>query len=102
MPDSDELYCADEVFMTGTAAEVTPVHEVDNRAIGTGRRIPSPSGCKNSTVLRCAETSSATRAGSHRCEAALAQVLDSLLQRQSGLHVQGTGDEGRRALDPFG
>ena len=32
----DELYFADEVFMTGTAAEVTPVREVDNRPVGTG------------------------------------------------------------------
>jgi branched-chain amino acid aminotransferase len=36
----DELYCADEVFFTGTAAEVTPVREVDNRAIGNGSRGP--------------------------------------------------------------
>jgi branched-chain amino acid aminotransferase len=33
----DELYIADEVFMTGTAAEVTPVREVDRRTIGSGR-----------------------------------------------------------------
>jgi len=33
----DELYVADEIFLCGTAAEVTPVREVDNRAIGTGR-----------------------------------------------------------------
>jgi branched-chain amino acid aminotransferase len=32
----DELYLADEVFFTGTAAEVTPVREVDNRTIGDG------------------------------------------------------------------
>jgi branched-chain amino acid aminotransferase len=32
----DEVYCADEVFVTGTAAEVTPVVELDNRVIGTG------------------------------------------------------------------
>lgn len=32
----DELYCADEVFFTGTAAEVTPVVAVDGRRIGTG------------------------------------------------------------------
>jgi branched-chain amino acid aminotransferase len=32
----DELYLADEVFFTGTAAEVTPVREVDDRAIGAG------------------------------------------------------------------
>jgi len=34
----DEVYIADEVFFTGTAAEVTPVREVDGRAIGDGRR----------------------------------------------------------------
>jgi len=34
----DELYIADEIFMVGTAAEVTPVREVDDRAIGIGRR----------------------------------------------------------------
>jgi len=33
----DELYVADEIFLCGTAAEVTPVREVDNRRIGTGR-----------------------------------------------------------------
>ncbi len=33
----DEAYLADEAFMTGTAAEVTPVREVDERQIGTGR-----------------------------------------------------------------
>jgi branched-chain amino acid aminotransferase len=32
----DEVYCADEVFITGTAAEVTPVVELDNRIIGSG------------------------------------------------------------------
>ena len=32
-----ELYIADEIFMTGTAAEVTPIVEVDNRKIGDGK-----------------------------------------------------------------
>jgi len=32
-----ELYIADEVFMTGTAAEVTPIVEIDNRPIGNGK-----------------------------------------------------------------
>ena len=36
----DELYCCDEVFFTGTAAEVTPVREVDNRPVGDGKRGP--------------------------------------------------------------
>lgn len=34
----DELYVADEVFMCGTAAEVTPVREIDGRQIGAGAR----------------------------------------------------------------
>lgn len=33
----DETYLADEVFMTGTAAEVTPVREIDDRQVGPGR-----------------------------------------------------------------
>lgn len=32
----DELYTADEVFLTGTAAEIKPVGEIDNRTIGDG------------------------------------------------------------------
>ena len=36
----DEVYLADEAFFTGTAAEVTPIREVDNRAIGSGSRGP--------------------------------------------------------------
>ena len=36
----DEVYCADEAFFTGTAAEVTPIRELDNRAIGEGKRGP--------------------------------------------------------------
>lgn len=36
----DEVYIADEAFFTGTAAEVTPIREVDNRTIGTGGRGP--------------------------------------------------------------
>jgi len=36
----DELYVADEVFLTGTAAEVTPIREIDRRSIGSGERGP--------------------------------------------------------------
>jgi len=35
-----ELYTSDEVFMTGTAAEITPVREIDNRPVGNGGRGP--------------------------------------------------------------
>lgn len=34
----DEMYTADEAFFTGTAAEVTPIRELDNRTIGEGAR----------------------------------------------------------------
>ncbi len=36
----DEVYSADEAFFTGTAAEVTPIRELDNRKIGEGGRGP--------------------------------------------------------------
>jgi len=36
----DEVYIADEAFFSGTAAEVTPIRELDNRSIGSGTRGP--------------------------------------------------------------
>jgi branched-chain amino acid aminotransferase len=36
----DDIYIADEAFFTGTAAEVTPIRELDNRVIGEGHRGP--------------------------------------------------------------
>lgn len=38
----DELWCADEVFLTGTAAEITPVKEIDHRLIGFGAQAGKP------------------------------------------------------------
>jgi branched-chain amino acid aminotransferase len=38
--DRSELYIADEVFMTGTAAHVTPIYEIDHRPVGTGSAGP--------------------------------------------------------------
>jgi branched-chain amino acid aminotransferase len=37
----DDLYIADEAFFSGTAAEVTPIREIDNRRIGSGSRGPA-------------------------------------------------------------
>jgi branched-chain amino acid aminotransferase len=34
----DELYLADEIFLTGTAAEITPIREIDNRVIGNSAK----------------------------------------------------------------
>jgi branched-chain amino acid aminotransferase len=36
----DEVYCADEAFFTGTAAEITPIRDLDGRPIGAGKRGP--------------------------------------------------------------
>lgn len=36
----DDIYIADEAFFSGTAAEITPIRELDNRMIGEGRRGP--------------------------------------------------------------
>ncbi len=36
----DELFIADELFFTGTAAEITPIREIDGRIIGSGKRGP--------------------------------------------------------------
>jgi branched-chain amino acid aminotransferase len=36
----DEVYTCDEAFLTGTAAEITPIREVDDRPVGKGR--PGP------------------------------------------------------------
>lgn len=36
----DEMYCCDEAFFSGTAAEITPIRKLDNRTIGDGKRGP--------------------------------------------------------------
>ena len=36
----ERLYLADEVFFTGTAAEVTPIRSIDHKTIGIGKRGP--------------------------------------------------------------
>ena len=43
----DAMYVADEVFVTGTAAEVTPVRELDDRAIGDGKPGPVTQALQN-------------------------------------------------------
>ncbi len=43
----EELYASDEVFLTGTAAEISPVIEIDKRKVGTGRKGPITSGLQS-------------------------------------------------------
>ncbi len=47
----DEVYVADEAFFTGTAAEVTPIRELDNREIGSGSRGPITRFYKRNTLM---------------------------------------------------
>ncbi|WP_295004552.1 branched-chain amino acid transaminase [uncultured Dechloromonas sp.] len=58
----DEVYCADEVFLTGTAAEITPVIEVDRRRIGSGA--PGPvTRLLQARYFACVTGEDATHAG---------------------------------------
>ena len=59
----DSMYIADELFMTGTAAEVTPVREVDNRRIGKGEPGPITKRIQETTSARCAARSPSTASG---------------------------------------
>ncbi|MCA9823654.1 MAG: aminotransferase class IV, partial [Dehalococcoidia bacterium] len=47
--DRSELYVCDELFMTGTAAHLTPITEVDRRAVGAG--VPGPITSKLSSLF---------------------------------------------------
>ena len=47
----DEVYIADEAFFTGTAAEVTPVRELDGRKIGNGERGPLTEKLQNCILI---------------------------------------------------
>lgn len=58
----DEVYCADEVFLSGTAAEITPVIEVDRRRIGSG--VPGPvTRLLQQRYFACVTGEDATHAG---------------------------------------
>ena len=58
----DEVYCADEAFFTGTAAEVTPIRELDNRSIGSGSRGPLTEKLQ-ALYFACVQGRSAAHAG---------------------------------------
>ena len=58
-----ELYLADEIFMTGTAAELTPLREVDDHPVGTGEPGRSPASPVGRSRTRCTGGPSGTRTG---------------------------------------
>ena len=59
----DELYTVDEAFFTGTAAEVTPIREVDGRRIGMGKPVPSRSPSRSGFSKRPGACTSSTSPG---------------------------------------
>ncbi len=69
--DRTELYIADEVFMTGTAAHLTPVVEVDRRQVGSGR--PGPITSQLSALFYDAIRGKSEKYG-HWCTPARARV----------------------------
>ena len=58
-----DLYLADEVFFTGTAAEITPIREVDDRVVGEGHRGPVTKSSRTRSSPRRRATIPGTRAG---------------------------------------
>ena len=64
---SDMYYC-DEMFMTGTAAEVTPIRQIDNRDIGTGKPGPITKRARSCTPMPTQASSMRTRIGSTMSE----------------------------------
>ena len=61
----DEVYIADEAFFTGTAAEVTPIRELDNRAIGERRaRTDHARSCRRCSSRRSTAATRRRSAGS--------------------------------------
>ena len=70
-----ELYLADEVFMTGTAAELVPVREIDDHAIGTGERGPITREIQRGVRRRAARPRPALRGVARRGRGALGSRL---------------------------
>ena len=62
--DRSELYVADEVFLTGTAAHISPVIEVDRRTVGDGaRRTDHEASCRSCSSTSSAAATRSTRTG---------------------------------------
>jgi branched-chain amino acid aminotransferase len=59
----DQIWLADEVFFTGTAAEVTPVREIDNRTVGDGTVGPSRRSSSSGSSRSCAAATRLTPSG---------------------------------------
>ena len=59
-----ELYLADEVFLSGTAAELVPVREIDDHAIGAASRARSQARSSASSTMRSTDATRAMPSGS--------------------------------------
>ena len=61
--DRSELYSADEVFLCGTGAQISPVVSIDHRAVGNGEVGPITASWRRSTSTSCAGASRPTATG---------------------------------------
>ena len=61
----DEVLIADEAFFTGTAAEVTPIRELDSRPIGSGSRGPITKCCSQTISMWFMDVTENLASGSH-------------------------------------
>ena len=72
----DDIYIADEAFFTGTAAEVTPIRELDNRQIGSGECGPLPRNCSRCFSMWSMAAIRSTNPGLRRSEVMMAETSD--------------------------
>ena len=96
-----ELYLADEIFMTGTAAELTPLREVDDRPVGDGEpgEITRTRGDARSTT-RCTAARTATPSGSTSSRRPRApRELDHRLRLHPARRHAGGGDVALRGRE---
>ena len=100
-----ELYRADEIFMTGTAAELTPIREVDDMPSATAPAARSPRRSRRSSRTPCTGARSATRTGWTRFPRP-SHEPDRRLRHHPARRDAGGGDvavrrgEGARRADP--
>ena len=88
-----ELYTADEIFMTGTAAELTPIREIDDLASAPARAATSRTRSRRSSRTRCTAARSATRSGWTSCPPRSTEMSDAVVVYDTTLRdgMQGEG-----------
>ena len=79
----DEMYIADEVFVTGTAAELTPVREIDKRSMAPASPVRSRLRCRSAFSRSCGGKILRTTPGSPASEGRSTNVVSCVLARSN-------------------